>query len=189
VSKCFVSEHDNDCRDCFRVINRIDSDEKWFRFAVELNDEFISRNIIEWNVDVDVLLFEELNDEILILIIFELNDELFQTTFKSLTQFSFEISIRKALFEVIAFLFRMIRRSAVKFITYETLFRDANWKSIARSRINEKSTIATIIVEFAMILFVDEVVIMSMITIDDVDALKIRVILFIDWFVIDDTAI
>jgi hypothetical protein len=40
-----------------------------------------------------------------------------------------------------------------------------------------------------MILSVDEVVIMSMITIDDVDALKIRVILFIDGFVIDDAAI
>jgi hypothetical protein len=31
-----------------------------------------------------------------------------------------------------------------------------------------------------MILLVDEVVIMSMIAVDDVDALKIRVILFID---------
>ncbi len=178
--KCFVNEHDNDCKDCFRVVNWVDSDEKWFRFAVELNDEFISRDIIEWNVDVDVQFFEKLSDEIFILIIFELNDELFQTTFKSLTRFSFEIAIRKAFFEVIAFLFRIIRWSAVEFITYETLFRNANRKSVARSRINKKSTIVTIIVEFAMILFVDEVVIMNMITIVDVNALKIRVILFID---------
>ncbi len=40
--------------------------------------------------------------------------------------------------------------------------------------------IVTIIAEFAMILFVDEIVIISMITIDDVDALKIRIRLFID---------
>jgi hypothetical protein len=40
-----------------------------------------------------------------------------------------------------------------------------------------------------MILFVDEVLIMSVIIIDDVDVLKIRVILFIDWFVIDDVVI
>jgi hypothetical protein len=35
-----------------------------------------------------------------------------------------------------------------------------------------------------MILFVDNIMIMS--TIDDVDILKIRVVLFVDWFVIDD---
>ncbi len=178
--KCLVNEHDNDCRDCFQIINQVDNDEKWFWFAVEFNDEFINRDIIERNVDVDVQLFEELSDEILILIIFEFSDKLFQTTFKSLTRFSFEISIRKALFEVIAFLFRVICWSAVKFITYGTLFQNANWKSISRSRINRKSTIITIIVEFAMILFVDEVVIMNIITIDDVDALKIRVIFFVD---------
>ncbi len=110
----------------------------------------------------------------------------FKQHFKLLTRFSFEITIRKALFEIIAFLFRMICRSAVEFITYKTLFRDANWKFIARSRINQKFTIVTIIVEFAMILFIDKIVIMSMITIDDVDALKIRVIFFVYWFVVDD---
>jgi putative protein kinase ArgK-like GTPase of G3E family len=39
-----------------------------------------------------------------------------------------------------------------------------------------------------MILFVDKIMIMSMImnTIDDVDALKIHIVLFVDWFVIND---
>jgi hypothetical protein len=106
--------------------------------------------------------------------------------FKFLTRFLFEITIHKALFEIIAFFFRMICRLIIEFITYETYFRNANWKFIARSKINQKFTIVTIIVEFAMILFIDKVVIMSMITIDDVDVLKIRVILFVDWFVVDD---
>ncbi len=76
----------------------------------------------------------------------------------------------------------MIRRSAVEFITYKTFLRDANRKSITRLRIDQEFAIVTIIVEFAMILFVDKIMIMSMIvnTIDVVDALKIRVILFVD---------
>ncbi len=154
--KCFVSDYDNDCKNCLRVINRINSDEKWFCLIVEFNDEFISRN---------VQLLEKLSDEIFILIVFELSDKLFQMTFKSLTRFSYEIRIRKALFEMIAFLFNMIRRSTVEFITYEVFFRDANRKSITRSRINQEFTIVTIIewFEFAMILFVDKVMIMNII--------------------------
>ncbi len=190
--KCLVNEHENDCRNCLRVINRVDSNEKWFYFAVEFNDEFINRNIVEQDLEIDEL-FEELNDEILFLIVFKLSDKLFQTTFKSLTRFSFEITIRKTLFEIIAFLFRMICRSTVEFITYKTLFRSANRKSITISKINQKFTIVTIIewFEFAMILFVDKIVIMRMImnTIDNANVLKIRVILFVDWFVIDDIEI
>jgi hypothetical protein len=45
VFKCFVNEHDNNCRNCFQVIDRIDSHEKWFWFIVEFNDEFINRDV------------------------------------------------------------------------------------------------------------------------------------------------
>jgi hypothetical protein len=103
--------------------------------------------------------------------------------------FQLRLRFAKRFLKSSRFFFRMICWSAVEFITYETLFRSANWKSFARSRINKKFTIVTIIVEFAMILSVDKVVIMNMITIDDVDVLKIRVIFFIDWFVIDDAII
>jgi hypothetical protein len=188
--KCFVNEHDDDCRNCLRIIDWIDDDEKWLCLVVEFNDEFINRNIIERDLEIDVQLFEKLNDEILILIIFKLNNKLFQTTFKILTRFSFKIMIRKTFFDVVAFLFNMIRRSIIEFITYKTFFRNENWKFITRSRVNQKFMIVTIKrFKFAMILFVDKIVIMKMITIDNINVLKIRVILFVDWFVIDDIVI
>ncbi len=169
--------------------------------STTIKNDFVSLSSLMTNSLIEILSNEisksmfssskELNDEILISIISQFSDKLFQTTFKSLTRFSFEITICKALFKIIAFLFRMICRSAVKFITYETLFRDANWKFITRSRVNQKFTIVTIInwFEFAMILFVDKIVIENMITIRDVDVLKIRVILFVDWFVINNIKI
>jgi hypothetical protein len=83
VFKCFVSEHDNDCRNCLWIIDRVDDNKKWFCLTVEFNDEFINRDIVERNLEINVQFFEELSDEILILIIFELNDKLFQATFQT----------------------------------------------------------------------------------------------------------
>ncbi len=102
--KCFISEHDNDCKDCLRVINRVDNDEKWFWFAVEFNNEFINQSIVERDL-VDVQLLEELSDEIFILIVFELNDELFQTTFKSLTRFHLRFRFAKRFLKSSRFFF------------------------------------------------------------------------------------
>jgi hypothetical protein len=186
--KCLVSKHDDNCSNCLRVINWVDSDEVCFRFAVKFfNDKISDRNVIdERDIDVNTQFFEKLSDEIIFLIIFNFDDELLQTTLKFWVRFSFRIAIRKAFFRVFAFLFEMICWSAIQFITYEACFRRTNRKSIARTKVSQEFTIVTIIDRFTTILFIDEVMLDTIDVIAVVDALKIRVLLFIDWLVIDD---
>ncbi len=81
--KCLVNKHDDNCNNCLRVIDRIDSDEVNFRFAVDFfNDEVSDRNIIDRDVDVNDQFFEKLSSEIIFLIIFNFSNELLQTTLK-----------------------------------------------------------------------------------------------------------
>jgi hypothetical protein len=83
VFKCLVNKHDDNCNNCLRVIDRIDSDEVNFRFAVDFfNDEVSDRNIIDRDVDVNDQFFEKLSSEIIFLIIFNFSNELLQTTLK-----------------------------------------------------------------------------------------------------------
>jgi hypothetical protein len=83
VFKCFVSKHDDNCSNCLRIIDQIDSDEVNFRFAVDFfNDEVSDRDIIDRDVDVNDQFFEKLSNEIISLIIFSFSNELLQATLK-----------------------------------------------------------------------------------------------------------
>jgi hypothetical protein len=83
VFKYFINKHDDNCSNCLRVIDRIDSDEVNFRFVVDFfNDEVSDRNIIDRDVDVNDQFFEKLSSEIISLIIFNFSNELLQATLK-----------------------------------------------------------------------------------------------------------
>jgi 3-deoxy-D-manno-octulosonic acid (KDO) 8-phosphate synthase len=132
-----------------------------------------------------------LSDEIIFLTIFSFNNELLQTTLKFWMCFSFWITIRKALFRVFAFFFEVIDWSAIWFITYKADFRKTNRKSIARTRISQEFTIVTIIDRFTTILSIDEVLLVRTIDVIAfvdvcVDVLQINILLFVDWFKVDD---
>jgi hypothetical protein len=186
--KCFVNKHDDNCSNCLRIIDWIDSDEIRFWFAVNFfNDKVSDRDIIDRDLDVNDQFVEKLSDEIIFLTIFNFDNELFQATLKFWMRFSFWIAIRKTLFRVFAFFFRMIDWSAIWFITYKADFRETNRKSIARTKISQELAIVTIINRFATILSIDEVMLVLIAFIDVcVDALQISVLFFVDWLKVDD---
>jgi hypothetical protein len=50
VFKCFVNKHVNNCREYFDVIYRFDEDEKYFKFVIDFDDEFIIREFFWWDI-------------------------------------------------------------------------------------------------------------------------------------------
>ncbi len=134
VFKFLVNKHVNDCRECFDFIYRFNENEKYFKFVVDFDDEFIIRCFLLWNI-VNDQLFEILSDEFICVIVFVIDNKLLKTTFKFWMCFECRITIDKTLFRFLAFFFDMIRWSTCKFITYEAYFKCTNRKSIARTRI------------------------------------------------------
>ncbi len=106
--KCLVNKHVNDCRECLDVIYRFDEDEKCFRFAVDLDDEFIIRSFLLWDI-IDDQLFEVLSDEFVYFIVFVIDNKLLKTTLKFWTCFVCRITIDKTFLRFFAFFFDMIR--------------------------------------------------------------------------------